>query len=128
MRPSGCRRTPVDAPPPGHSGAFSRPSVPFSPQQLSQRAAIPSRKSRFPSANSRCGCIGILGYAMFLDDEVAASRTRRNEARWGFYIALAALAACIVMVLGLMTQVTTQADIGQQPATAHVQSEAGRHG
>ncbi|WKL40822.1 hypothetical protein Q1M64_28740 [Sinorhizobium meliloti] len=46
----------------------------------------------------------------------------------GFYIALAALAACIVMVLGLMTQVTTQADIGQQPATAHVQSEAGRHG
>lgn len=65
---------------------------------------------------------------MFLDDEVAASRTRRNEARWGFYIALAALAACIVMVLGLMTQVTTQADIAQQPATAHVQSEAGRHG
>ncbi|RMC70431.1 hypothetical protein [Sinorhizobium meliloti] len=65
---------------------------------------------------------------MFLDDEVAASRTRRNEARWGFYIALAALAACIVMVLGLMTQVTTQADLGQQPATAHVQSEAGRHG
>ncbi|WEJ09321.1 hypothetical protein [Sinorhizobium prairiense] len=65
---------------------------------------------------------------MFLDDEVAASRTRRNEARWGFYIALAALAACIVMVLGLMTQVTTQADSGQQPATAHVQSEAARHG
>jgi hypothetical protein len=129
MRPSGCRRTSVDAPPPGNSGAFfAAERAFFSPQQLSQRAAIPSRKSRFPSAISRADASASWGYAMFLDDEVAASRTRRNEARWGFYIALAALAACIVMVLGLMTQVSTQADIGQQPATAHVQSEAGRHG
>ncbi|PST22286.1 hypothetical protein C7U60_13765 [Mesorhizobium plurifarium] len=64
---------------------------------------------------------------MFLDDEVAASRTRRNEARWGFYIALAALAACIVMILGLMTQATTQVDIGRQSTTAYIQHEAGRH-
>ncbi|WEX76485.1 marine proteobacterial sortase target protein [Sinorhizobium numidicum] len=46
---------------------------------------------------------------MFLDDEVAAARKRRNEARWGFYLALAALAACIVMILGLMVQATAEA-------------------
>ncbi|WEX86118.1 marine proteobacterial sortase target protein [Sinorhizobium garamanticum] len=45
---------------------------------------------------------------MFLDDEIAAARTRRNEARWGFYLALAALAACIVMVLGLLAQASAQ--------------------
>ncbi|NVD39410.1 marine proteobacterial sortase target protein [Ensifer sp. HO-A22] len=45
---------------------------------------------------------------MFLDDEIAESRTRQNEARWGMYLALAALAACIVMILGLMTQASAQ--------------------
>ncbi|WP_457585550.1 marine proteobacterial sortase target protein [Ensifer canadensis] len=45
---------------------------------------------------------------MFLDDEIAESRTRQNEARWGIYLALAALAACIVMILGLMTQASAQ--------------------
>lgn len=45
---------------------------------------------------------------MFLDDEIAESRTRQNEARWGMYLALAALAACIVMILGLMTQAAAQ--------------------
>ncbi|MDK1490142.1 hypothetical protein QN219_08725 [Sinorhizobium sp. 7-81] len=45
---------------------------------------------------------------MFLDDEIAAARTRRNEVRWGFYLALAALAACIVMILGLMAQASAQ--------------------
>ncbi|TWA29317.1 hypothetical protein FB006_102272 [Sinorhizobium medicae] len=65
---------------------------------------------------------------MFLDDEVASSRTRRNEARWGFYIALAALATCIVMVLGLMTQATGQASSDEQPTTAHVRHETWRHG
>ncbi|MBP1874077.1 Ca-activated chloride channel family protein [Ensifer adhaerens] len=45
---------------------------------------------------------------MFLDDEIAESRTRQNEARWGMYLALAALAACIVMFLGLMTQASAQ--------------------
>ncbi|WP_409517180.1 marine proteobacterial sortase target protein [Ensifer sp.] len=45
---------------------------------------------------------------MFLDDEIAESRTRRNEARWGMYLALAALAACIVMIVGLMTQASAQ--------------------
>lgn len=45
---------------------------------------------------------------MFLDDEIAKSRTRQNEARWGMYLALAALAACIVMFLGLMTQASAQ--------------------
>ncbi len=45
---------------------------------------------------------------MFLDDEIAESRTRQSEARWGMYLALAALAACIVMFLGLMTQASAQ--------------------
>ncbi|OCP17350.1 MULTISPECIES: marine proteobacterial sortase target protein [unclassified Ensifer] len=45
---------------------------------------------------------------MFLDDEIAESRTRQNEARWGMVLALAALAACIVMILGLMTQAAAQ--------------------
>ncbi|MGF6176749.1 marine proteobacterial sortase target protein [Ensifer sp. 4252] len=45
---------------------------------------------------------------MFLDDEIAESRTRQNEARWGMYLALAALAACIVMIIGLMTQAAAQ--------------------
>ncbi len=46
---------------------------------------------------------------MFLDDEVAATQTRRNEARWGLYLAVAALAACIVMIVGLMAQSTAEA-------------------
>ncbi|MBB4185375.1 marine proteobacterial sortase target protein [Sinorhizobium terangae] len=46
---------------------------------------------------------------MFFDDEIATARTRHNEARWGFYLALAALAACIVMILGLLAQASAQA-------------------
>ncbi|MQW85799.1 hypothetical protein [Sinorhizobium saheli] len=57
---------------------------------------------------------------MFLDDEIAAARTRRSEARWGFYLALAALAACIVMILGLMTQSAAEAGESTEPvAYAH---------
>ncbi|WP_026618917.1 hypothetical protein M728_002229 [Ensifer sp. WSM1721] len=62
---------------------------------------------------------------MFLDDEIAAARARRRQARWGFYLALAALAACIVMVLGLMADATVQAAESQpQPIVGHV-SELG---
>jgi hypothetical protein len=46
---------------------------------------------------------------MFLDDEIAAANRRRDEARWGLYLAIAALAACIVMILGLMAQATAEA-------------------
>ena len=45
---------------------------------------------------------------MFLDDEIASTKTRQNEARWGMYLALAALAACILMFIGLMTQASAQ--------------------
>lgn len=45
---------------------------------------------------------------MFLDDEIASSRTRQNEARWGMYLALAALATCILMIIGLMTQAAAE--------------------
>lgn len=45
---------------------------------------------------------------MFLDDEIASMKTRQNEARWGMYLAIAALAACILMFIGLMTQATAQ--------------------
>lgn len=40
---------------------------------------------------------------MFLDDEIASLKTGQNEARWGMYLAIAALAACILMIIGLMT-------------------------
>jgi hypothetical protein len=59
------------------------------------------------------------GYAMFLDDEIAATRARRRQ-RWGFYLALAALAACIVMVLGLTADATAQAAENKpQPMAAY---------
>ncbi|WP_432704678.1 marine proteobacterial sortase target protein [Ensifer sesbaniae] len=45
---------------------------------------------------------------MFLDDEIASLNTGRNEARWGMYLAIAALAACILMLIGLMTQAAAQ--------------------
>ncbi len=45
---------------------------------------------------------------MFLDDEIASMKTRQSEARWGMYLALAALAACILMFIGLMTQAAAQ--------------------
>ena len=45
---------------------------------------------------------------MFLDDEIASLKTGRNEARWGMYLAIAALAACILMLIGLMTQAAAQ--------------------
>ena len=57
---------------------------------------------------------------MFLDDEIAAARTRRSEARWGFYLALAALAACIVMILGLMTQSAAEAGESKPEPVAYV--------
>lgn len=41
---------------------------------------------------------------MFLDDEIAAARTRRNEARSGLYLAMGALAACVLMMLALTAQ------------------------
>jgi len=45
---------------------------------------------------------------MFLDDEIASLKTGRNEARWGMYLAIAALAACILMLVGLITQAAAQ--------------------
>ncbi|WP_331371756.1 hypothetical protein [Sinorhizobium chiapasense] len=70
---------------------------------------------------------------MFLDDEVAAARTRRNEARWGFYLALAALAACIVMILGLMLLAIallagTTFALWRQQIAAFVVARVHRHG
>ncbi|MGO4622797.1 marine proteobacterial sortase target protein [Ensifer sp. 2YAB10] len=35
-------------------------------------------------------------------------KTRQSEARWGMYLALAALAACILMFIGLMTQAAAE--------------------
>ncbi len=57
---------------------------------------------------------------MFLDDEIASTRTGRNEARWGLYLALAALAVCMVMIFGLLVETTAQAAEGklEQPAGA----------
>ncbi|ASY57323.1 MULTISPECIES: hypothetical protein [Sinorhizobium] len=46
---------------------------------------------------------------MFLDEEIASTRTGRNEARWGFYLALAALAVCMVMIFGLVVETKAQA-------------------
>ena len=46
---------------------------------------------------------------MFLDDEIASTRTGRNEARWGVYLALAALAVCMVMIFGLVVETTAEA-------------------
>ncbi|PDT54423.1 MULTISPECIES: hypothetical protein [Sinorhizobium] len=46
---------------------------------------------------------------MFLDEEIASTRTGRNEARWGFYLALAALAVCMVMIFGLVVETSAQA-------------------
>lgn len=62
----------------------------------------------------------IVGYAMFLDDEIAAAQTRRSEARWGLYLAVAALAACIIMIAGLMAQATAEAALLQR--AVHVPS------
>ncbi|MBV7519776.1 marine proteobacterial sortase target protein [Ensifer sp. ENS12] len=45
---------------------------------------------------------------MFLDDEIASLKTGQNEARWGMYLAIAALAACILMIIGLMTQAAAE--------------------
>ncbi|OAP38210.1 hypothetical protein AU381_21730 [Sinorhizobium glycinis] len=46
---------------------------------------------------------------MFLDDEIASTRTGRKEARCGVYLALAALAVCMVMIFGLVVEATAQA-------------------
>ncbi|WP_018236642.1 hypothetical protein [Ensifer sp. BR816] len=51
---------------------------------------------------------------MVLDDEIASARTGRNEARWGFYLALAALAVCMVMIFGLVVETTAEAAPGEQ--------------
>ncbi|MEY9162798.1 cell division protein FtsN [Sinorhizobium fredii] len=50
---------------------------------------------------------------MFLDDEIASTRTGRNEARWGFFLALAALAVCMVMIFGLVVETAAQAAEGK---------------
>jgi hypothetical protein len=53
---------------------------------------------------------------MVLDDEIASTRTGRNEARWGFYLALAALAVCMVMIFGLVVETTAEAAPAEQAA------------
>ncbi|AWM25802.1 hypothetical protein N181_22830 [Sinorhizobium fredii USDA 205] len=55
---------------------------------------------------------------MFLDDEIASTRTGRNEARWGFYLALAALAVCMVMIFGLVVETSAQAAEPEQQSGA----------
>ncbi|ASY63804.1 hypothetical protein SJ05684_c23640 [Sinorhizobium sojae CCBAU 05684] len=62
----------------------------------------------------------ILGHAMFLDDEISDRHPRPNEARWGIYLAIAALAACVLMILGLLVPATAQAAESTLPPAAHM--------
>ncbi|WP_172751229.1 hypothetical protein [Ensifer sp. LCM 4579] len=57
---------------------------------------------------------------MFLDDEISDRHPRPNEARWGFYLSIAALAACVLMILGLLVPATAQAAEGTSPPAAHM--------
>lgn len=57
---------------------------------------------------------------MFLDDEISDRHPRPNEARWGFYLAIAALAACVLMILGLLVPATAQAAESTSPHAVHM--------
>lgn len=64
----------------------------------------------------------IVGRAMFLDDEISDRHPRPNEARWGFYLAIAALAACVLMILGLLVPATAQAAESTSPPAVHMRA------
>lgn len=55
---------------------------------------------------------------MFLDDENSPRHARRNETRRGLYLAVIGLAACIMMIFGLMAQATAEAAEGRQQRLA----------
>ncbi len=70
------------------------------------------------ASSHRVNALASWGCAMFLDDEIASTRTGRNEARWGFYLALAALAVCMVMIFGLVVETSAQAAEPEQQSGA----------